>query len=106
MGGNHKGEYTAENLISHIEICKAERARLEALGRDNCAIRDLILACRALELMNRLVMCINNVDGYTDRKALQAEFDLWLREYSAAWLCDNKPSDLWRIKEFVSGITE
>lgn len=106
FGGSHQGEYTADNVIEHIDICRMERARLEALGRNDAVICDLILSARAIELMNRLVLCINNVDGYTDRKALQTEFGLWLRDYSAAWLRDDKPSDLWRVREFVEKITE
>ncbi len=106
FGGNHKGEYTAEDVIAHIDICQREKARLEALQRNDSIICDLILSIEAIELMNKLVLCINNVAGYTDRKALQAEFDLWLSDYSKAWLRDDKPSDLWRIKEFVSRITQ
>ena len=105
-GGNHNGEYTSEDLVSHIEICRREKARLEALKRDDSIICDLILSCRAIELMNRLVLCINNAEGYTDKKALQADFDQWLSDYSSAWLRDDKPSDLWRLQEFVQNITK
>ncbi len=106
FGRGPAGEYTADDVISHIEICRAEREKLATLGRNDSIVCDLMLSCKALELMNRLVLCINNVEGYTDKSALQAEFDLWLEDYSAAWLRDDKPSDLWRIKEFISKITE
>ncbi len=106
MGGDQSGEYTADDIVSHIDICRRERERLEAFGRNDDVICDLILACRAIELMNRLVLCINNVEGYCNRQLLQAEFDKWLPDYSAAWLRDDKPSDLWRIREFVEKITE
>ena len=106
MGGNHKGKYTADDVAEHIEICRRERKRLESLSRNDHIICDLILACRALELMNRLVLCINNVEGYCDRRALQEDFDKWLVDYSAAWLRDDKPSDLWRLQEFIGRITE
>ena len=105
-GGNHNGEYTSEDLVYHIEICRREKARLEALKRDDSIICDLILSCRAIELMNRLVLCINNAEGYTDKNALQADFDQWLSDYSSAWLRDDKPSDLWRLQEFVQNITK
>ncbi len=106
FGGNHKGEYTAADVTEHIEICQNERTRLASLGKDTPITRDLILSCRAIELMNHLVLCINNIDGYTDKNALQTEFDAWLSDYERAWLRDNKPSDLWRIKEFISNITK
>ncbi len=105
MGGDRNGEYTSADVLKHIDICRRERERLEALGRDDAVICDLILACRAIELMNRLVLCINNTDGYGNRRSLQSEFDAWLSDYSAAWLRDYKPSDLWRLQEFIGEIT-
>lgn len=99
------GANTAEDVIRHIDICKNVRARLEALKKDSPIICDLILSCRAIELMNRLVLCINGHEGYTDQKKLQSDFDAWLADYERAWLRDDKPSDLWRIKNFISNIT-
>ena len=105
-GRNHKGELTADDVKRHVTICQSERERLEALGRNDDIICDLILSCRAISLMNRLVLCLNGVEGYNDKSALQGEFNQWLKDYSAAWLRDDKPSDLWRIQEFIKTITE
>ena len=69
-------------------------------------ICDLILAARAIELMNRLVLTVNGAEGCDGREELQEQFDLWLSDYSRAWLRDNKPSQLWRVEEFVRNITE
>ena len=69
-------------------------------------IGDLILAARALELMNRLVLCVNGVEGFTDKASLQNDFDEWLEEYRAAWLRDDKPSGLPRLAEFIKHITD
>lgn len=106
FGRGRDGEYTADDVISHIDICNEEVARLESLGRNDAVIADLILSCRAISLMNRLKLYINGIEGYTDKSSLQAEFDLWLADYSTAWLRDDKPSQLWRIQDFISHITE
>ena len=37
---------------------------------------------------------------------LQEQFDSWFEEYRAAWLRDDKPSQLWRLGEFIKHITE
>lgn len=105
-GYGRGGEYTAEDVTSHIDICNEEIARLESLGRSDAIICDLLLSARAISLMNRLKLCINGVENYTDKNSLQRDFDLWLKEYSAAWLRDDKPSQLWRIEEFIAHITE
>lgn len=100
------GKNCAEDAIRHIEICKNEIARLEGLGRDDGIICDLILSARALVLMNRLYLSVNGIEGYEDKETLQTDFDAWLSDYSAAWLRDDKPSDLHRIQEFIKEITK
>ena len=102
-GWGKGGPLTAEDVSANIEICRAEIARLEALGRRDSIFEDLILSARALELMNRQVLYVNGVDG--DGSKLQNDFNLWLKDYRGAWLRDDKPSDLWRIEEFIKNIT-
>ena len=103
-GWGKDGPLTAEDVFANIEICRSETSRLESLGRTDSIFEDLILSARALELMNRLMLYLNGVDG--DGNALQNDFNLWLEDYRAAWLRDDKPSDLWRIEEFIKNITE
>ena len=103
-GGNHEGRYTEDTVIRNIELCRNEWERLSSLGRDDSIICDLLLSCRALELMNRAVLCINGAEGYACKKALQGEFSDWLSDYSAAWLRDDKPSGLSKIQEFIKSI--
>ncbi len=105
FGYGPNGENTAVDVAKHIEICKKERERLELLGKDTPIINDLILSCRAIELMNRLMLCISGYNGYTDSAALQADFNAWLSDYEIAWNRDDKPSGLSRIKDFISNIT-
>ena len=96
---------SAEDVREYIEVCKAQRARLETLDPSD-VISDVILACRATELMARLVLTVNGAEGCDGRDELQREFDLWLSDYSRAWLRDDKPSQLWRVEEFVRDITK
>ena len=94
------------DAISNIGICITEFTRLSSLERNDAVITDLILAARALELMNREVLYVNGVTGYEDGATLQRDFDEWLADYRAAWLRDDKPSGLDRLSEFIKHITE
>jgi len=105
FGGGPHGRNTAADCIESVEICKREAERLRTLGKDTHVISDLILSCRALELMNRLVLYVNRVEGYCHKDSLQAEFDAWLSDYGRAWLRDDKPSGLYRISELIGCIT-
>lgn len=98
------GSLTAKDAKRHIEICDGEAKKLEAFSY-NDAVYDVILAANAVSLMNRLYLFANKEEGYTDGAALQADFDEWLAKYEKAWLRDDKPSQLWRISEFVKNIT-
>ncbi len=101
------GEWGSEaDTIAALEICREESARLLSLGRNDAVITDLLLAARALSLMNRLALYANSVRGYEDKELLQRDFDSWLSDYSAAWLREDKPSGLGRISDFVKNITD
>ena len=65
---------------------------------------DLILACCAIQLMNRVHLKINGIEGYTDKEALLADFEKWIPEYREAWLRDNKESQIGLIEKFVREI--
>lgn len=105
-GGERGIRYTAEDAVRSLDICKEELERLCSLEGKNRVIEEIILAVRAIALMNREVLYVNGVAGYTDRESLKKDFDSWLSDYSASWLSDNKPSDLWRIEEFIKRITD
>ncbi len=101
------GEGLSEaDAIRNIDICITEIQRLSSLGRDDAVITDLILASKALELMNREVLFANGVTGYEDKETLRRDFDEWLADYRAAWLRDDKPSGLERLSEFIKHITK
>ena len=106
-GRGHLMKLGPKDAIHSIEICEKELKRLWGLrGLKEPVFEDLILAVRALILMNREVLYVNGVSGYTDKESLQTDFDRWFCDYSAAWLRANKPSDLWRIGEFIKNITD
>lgn len=101
------GELSDADAENGIEICRKAAEKLRSLGRDgDTVICDLILAARATELMNRLMLHIRGVVGYEDGEKLQEQFDSWFEDYSAAWLRDDKPSQLWRLGEFIKHITD
>ena len=101
------GEWgSEEKTLEAVKICEEEFSRLSSLGRNDAVASDLILAARALLLMNRLRLYVNGAEGFGDKEALQKDFDFWLEEYSAAWLREDKPSDLFRIQGFVKNITD
>ena len=109
IGGKHTelsyGEnLTEEDAVRNIDICKKEEEALLSLNSASPIISDLILSARALALMNRLVLYVHGKDEYG--VSLQADFDAWLEDYSAAWLRDDKPSGLPRLRDFIHNITK
>ena len=98
-----------DDAIANIDICKNAIDMLSFLGRDDAVIADIILAARALMLMNRLFLAAKGIEGYDDYEALgklQDDFDEWLPEYSAAWLRADKLSGLPRLEEYIKHITK
>ena len=95
------------------EKCKANIARIDeikeelmSLGKDGDPVYvDLILACRAIKLMNKIHLMINGDADYQDRVSLKAEWAAWFREYKAVWLSENKESQIERIGEFLDSLT-
>lgn len=101
------GVLTSADVVKNIGVCRSEAEKLRSVVDENDdAIGDVILAARAIELMNRLYLYVNGVDGYTDSALLQNDFNEWLKEYEKAWLRDDKPSQLPRLSDFISHITE
>ncbi len=104
--GRGRTEFTEADAIRSIEICREEAERLRSLNSDSNVISDLLLSVKAIELMNREVLMVNGTYGYTDKEKLQRDFNLWLSQYSKAWLRDDKPSGLSRIQDFIENITD
>lgn len=105
-GGFGEKRFTKEDAQGSIEICNTELSRLSALQRNDSVVRDLMLSVKGIALMNRVYLYMNGAEGYTDKASLKADIDLWLTDYSAAWLADNKPSGLWRIEDFLRNVTD
>lgn len=97
------------DAIDNIGICKKAMEELSSLGRNDAVIADIVLAARALILMNRLFLAALGVEGYDGYGALgklQDDFDGWLPDYSASWLRVDKLSGLPRLQEYIRHITE
>lgn len=97
---------TADDAKAAVAICEKELQKLRSLKRDeDPRICDMILSAEAIALMNRLYLYVNG-EGESDGDALQKDFNGWLARYRTAWLRDDKPSQLWRLSEFIENITK
>jgi hypothetical protein len=106
-GRNTELEVDRDAALRNIGRCDDMITRLEALSEGgDYRFVDMLLAARAIRLMNREVLLINKAEGFTDADALQADFDEWMVDYRAAWLRDNKTSQIDLIGEFISKITK
>lgn len=65
---------------------------------------DLIDACRAIKIMNRVCLGIKGVEGYTDAKTLSDEIEAWLPHYIEAWRRENKESQLSYVVDFMRAL--
>lgn len=100
-------------LEVHPEQCIANMARIDEIteelreigSQDDPVYVDLILACRAIKLMNKVHLMINGHEDYQDRASLKAEWSAWFKEYKKVWLGENKESQINRIGEFLDSIT-
>ena len=108
---------TKEGRKTELEVdpekCKANIARadeilcefIEAGATDDPVFVDLRLAARAVKLMNKIHLMIKGDEDFQDRVALKAEWAEWFKEYKAAWLRDDKPSQIEMIGEFLDSLT-
>ncbi len=100
-------EVDVDKAIANIAKCDDI---IESLGKaakqGDVRFTDLILAARAIRLMNREVLMINRIDGFSDRDSLRADFAAWMDEYRTAWLRDNKKSQIELIAAFIKDIVE
>ena len=87
--------------IAHIAELDGVIAALRGIGEDDERISDLILSCRAIQLMNRVCLKIKGVEGYTDRVALLYDVEAWLKPYRESWLRENKLSQLDLVDRFM-----
>ncbi len=101
-------------LEVHPEQCLANMARIDEIASElreagdasDPVYVDLLLACRAIKLMNKVHLMINGHEDFQDRAALKAEWSAWFKEYKKVWLAENKESQINRIGEFLDSITE
>ena len=103
----YENEKTDADAVNAIEVCRGEIRRLEALGRKgDTVIGDLILSAEGIEILNRISLYLRGAEGYCDREELRGIISSWSERYSRAWLRDDKPSQLWRLREFFAAIPD
>ena len=106
FGGFGEKRFTEEDAVRSLKICLSEKERLLSLGRKDTVVRDLVLSIQGMELMSRVYLCLNGACGFADKDSLKTDIDAWFADYSRGWLADNKPSGLWKLKEFFDIITD
>jgi len=79
-------------------------ATLKSISEDDDRYVDLLLACRAIQIMNRVHLRLKNHPDYQDGNAILADVEEWLPEYREAWLRENKPSQIDLITKFMRDI--
>ena len=87
--------------IEHIATLDETIRLINSVSTDDDRMRDLVIACRAIQLMNRVCLKIKGVEGYQDKVQLLYDVEEWLRDYRAAWLRENKLSQLDLIDRFM-----
>ena len=93
-----------DDIILNLQKVYDAREKLKQFDINDERINDLILACRGIEILNRLQLCIEKEKGYCDVSKVQNLFYSWFEDYKEAWLRDNKTSELYRIKEFLEDV--
>ena len=94
-----------EKAIANIKTLDGVMDTIRSVSETDERFVDLLLACRAIQLMNQVCLRINKVEGYLDGEKLREQFEQWLVGYRAAWLRDNKESQLELIADFVREIS-
>lgn len=89
-----KAAENIKKLDETIELIKSVSCEDERLT-------DLVIACRGIQLMNRVCLKIKGVEGYQDKTTLLYDTEAWLADYRKAWLRDNKLSQLDLIDRFM-----
>lgn len=94
-------ECDTEKAIENIARLDDVIATIKSVNEEDERFVDLLIACRAIQLMNRVCLKIKGVEGYQNKADLLADVEAWLVDYRAAWLRDNKVSQLDLIDRFM-----
>lgn len=94
-----------EQCIANIAGIDRLIPELKSSLAEGDILNDLLLACRAIKLMNKVHLMIKGNPDYQNRAALKAEWAEWYEEYRISWLRDDKLSQLERIGEFLDSLT-
>lgn len=90
-----------EKAVQNIARLDDVIATIKSVDEEDERFVDLLIACRAIQLMNRVCLKIKGVEGYQNKADLLEDVEAWLVDYRAAWLRDNKLSQLDLIDRFM-----
>ncbi len=97
-------ELDPEKAIENNKKLDEVLATLRSISETDDRYVDLILAARAIQFMNRIHLRLNRIPGYDDGMSILRDVKAWLPEYRAAWLRENKLSQLNIFDEFIREI--
>ena len=85
-----------ENLEAVIDACR-EAERLLPSSPENPAVSDLLLAVEGTHYTAAMLQRILYGTDCFDASQMHS----WFGRYQAGWLRENKPSELWRLRQFL-----
>ncbi len=97
-------ELDPEKAIANNAKLDEVIATLKSISETDDRYVDLLLSCRAIQIMNRVHLRINCIPGYEDGEAILRDVEAWLPEYRASWLRENKLSQLDNVDKFMREI--
>ena len=97
-------ECDTDKAIAHIAKLDGVIETLKSISEEDTRYIDLILSCRAIQIMNRVHLRLKNHPDYQDGNAILADVEDWLVDYRAAWLRESKPSQIDLITKFMRDI--
>ena len=105
IGNKEKGLHV-ESCYENVQNWKKADILAEEFRKlgDDERFTDLRLAAEMISFLNRLFMRVNGAEEFADTEKIQKEFNEWFKEYEAAWLRDNKKSQIGKIKEFMDEV--
>lgn len=98
-------EMANDRIVNSCESLLDSLANLDQDTRQQ--IHSYLVAAEGIMLLNRLLLvikereCCMRLISPIDNRALAEEIEYWFLSYKKIWLRDNKPSELYRIQDFI-----
>ena len=92
--------FKTEDLKQRISLCGEIYERYKALSEsaavDNAFIKNMMLNCRSIAMLCSMVLT-----ALQPETELPEELEVWLSDFTAAWLVDNEESEVHRVTDFI-----